>query len=107
MVLHNKAFLKLFLLFLIVSLNSCKREITSAHFRNADFNSQWRFHMGDINDPSSLELDEMEWIPVNLPHDWSIIDYKVQDSLHAGPFYKNLPGGADVGYLRDGIGWYK
>ncbi|MCK4990830.1 MAG: glycoside hydrolase family 2, partial [Bacteroidales bacterium] len=47
------------------------------------------------------------WIPVHLPHDWSIIDYAVQDSLHEGPFYKNLPGGVDVGYLRNGTAWYR
>jgi hypothetical protein len=63
--------------------------------------------MGELSDPSKAMLDESEWIPVHLPHDWSIIDYGIQDSLHEGPFYKDLPGGRDVGYLRDGTAWYR
>jgi beta-galactosidase len=63
--------------------------------------------MGDISDPSKPSKDESAWVAVHLPHDWSIIDYAVQDSLHEGPFYKNIPGGADVGYLRNGTAWYR
>lgn len=63
--------------------------------------------MGDITDPSNPWQGGTLWIPVHLPHDWSIIDYEKQDSLHQGPFFKDLPGGADVGYLRDGTAWYK
>ncbi len=63
--------------------------------------------MGDISDSSEVLIGKTGWIPVHLPHDWSIIDYELQDSLHRGPFYKKLPGGKDVGYLRDGCAWYK
>jgi beta-galactosidase len=35
------------------------------------------------------------------------MDYKHQDSLHVGPFFRDLPGGADVGYLRNGTAWYR
>ncbi len=107
MPLNNNSFLRILFLSLAVSFISCKREAATDFFRNTDFNAQWQFHMGDIGDPASPEIDAREWRPVHLPHDWSIVDYKVQDSLHAGPFYKNLPGGADVGYLRDGIAWYR
>jgi len=98
---------KLLALFLTISVSSCDREATSSYFRDADFNANWLFHMGDINDPSKAGEDESGWIPVHLPHDWSIIDYAVQDSLREGPFYKNLPGGVDVGYLRNGTAWYR
>lgn len=107
MAFNKTPFLNILLLFLTVSSISCKREAISDFFRDADFNAQWQFHMGDIRDPSTAMTDEPGWIKVHLPHDWSIIDYEVQDSLHAGPFFKDLPGGADVGYLRDGIGWYR
>ncbi|MBE9518491.1 MAG: DUF4982 domain-containing protein [Bacteroidetes bacterium] len=98
---------KLLALFLTILISSCDREASSSYFRDADFNANWLFHMGDIHDPSKAGEDESGWIPVHLPHDWSIIDYAVQDSLHEGPFYKNLPGGVDVGYLRNGTAWYR
>jgi len=105
---QNKTpFLRLIILFLSISLVSCDREASISHFRNADFDADWQFHMGDIPDPFRSGEDELEWIPVHLPHDWSIMDYEIQDSLYKGPFYKNLPGGADVGYLRNGTAWYK
>lgn len=107
MALNKNLFLRILVSILIVSSISCKRAAVSEFFRDADFNAQWQFHMGDIIDPSTAMTDEPGWIRVHLPHDWSIIDYEVQDSLHAGPFFKNLPGGADVGYLRDGVGWYR
>lgn len=88
-------------------LNSCERPVPTDYFREAAFNDQWLFHMGDLRDPSGAVPGDSDWIPVHLPHDWSIIDYETQDSLHEGPFFKNLPGGRDVGYLRDGIAWYR
>lgn len=63
--------------------------------------------MGDLEEAEDPGLDDSEWEAVQLPHDWSIIDYELQDSLHQGPFYKHLPGGKDVGYLRDGTAWYR
>ncbi|RLD69840.1 MAG: glycoside hydrolase family 2 [Bacteroidetes bacterium] len=96
-----------FVLSLALSIFSCDRDAGSSYFRDADFNGQWQFHMGDISDPTRAGEDESEWIPVHLPHDWSIIDYELQDSLHEGPFFRDLPGGADVGYLRDGTAWYR
>lgn len=65
------------------------------------------FHMGDPEGAADPELNTEAWEAVHLPHDWSIIDYEIQDSLHHGPFFKDLPGGLDVGYLRDGTAWYR
>lgn len=95
------------LLSLTMALLSCSRDTGSRFFRNADFNDAWQFHMGDISDPSISGGDESGWVQVHLPHDWGIIDYEIQDSLHEGPFYKDLPGGESVGYLRDGTAWYR
>jgi len=91
------------LLFLV----SCGSDPSPSFFRNADFNADWKFHMGDPVGAADPDLIDSDWKAVHLPHDWSIIDYEVQDSLHQGPFYKNLPGGSDVGYLRDGTAWYR
>ncbi|TFH22621.1 MAG: DUF4982 domain-containing protein [Bacteroidia bacterium] len=91
----------------VLFLVSCGSDPSTSFYRNADFNSDWKFHMGDPDGAVDPGLNESDWKTVHLPHDWSIIDYEVQDSLHQGPFYKNLPGGSDVGYLRDGIAWYR
>jgi beta-galactosidase len=99
--------LSLFFAVLTGFFSSCSQQPTEKFIRNADFNAGWEFHMGDISDPGNPGSNENDWIPVHLPHDWSIIDYKVQDSLYQGPFYKDLPGGVDVGYLRNGVGWYR
>ncbi len=63
--------------------------------------------MGDLEEAADPGLDVAGWFPVHLPHDWSILDYADQDSLHPGPFFKDLPGGRSVGYLRDGTAWYR
>jgi beta-galactosidase len=107
MKLHDYSFPGVLVLSLTLVFISCNRNAGSGCFRDADFNAAWQFHMGDISDPSMAGGDESGWIPVDLPHDWGIIDYELQDSLHKGPFYKDLPGGASVGYLRDGTAWYR
>ena len=103
----HKQILRLLIFILIPGFSSCDRDAQGDYFRDADFNGQWNFHMGDLGDPFRSGEDDSGWISVHLPHDWSIIDYEIQDSLHEGPFYKNLPGGKDVGYLRDGTAWYR
>lgn len=97
----------LILAFLLLFQHACTTDSPAGYFRHADFNSAWDFHMGDMQDPPVSERPDPAWIRVHLPHDWSIIDYPHQDSLHVGPFFNGLPGGADVGYLRDGTAWYR
>jgi beta-galactosidase len=93
--------------FVLLSMISCKSDGPIRTFRDADFNARWEFFMGDTQDPFGTELEASSWTRVHLPHDWSIMDYELQDTLHEGPFFKNLPGGADVGYLRNGTAWYR
>jgi beta-galactosidase len=93
--------------FLMLILCSCGSGTGSSFDRNADFNGGWIFHMGDSEGAADPDLNTSDWEVVHLPHDWSIIDYELQDSLHQGPFFRNLPGGVDVGYLRDGTAWYR
>ena len=66
---------------------------------------QWNFHVGDVPDGQRIDLDDDLWQVVNLPHDWSI----------EGPFrefrdeyfgqMRNLD--SRVGYLPQGISWYR
>jgi len=95
------------LLGLIMNLSSCTFQEEPEYVRQADFNPGWEYHMGDLAEGSDLAADTSSWSLVHLPHDWSIEDYQLQDALHQGPFFKDLPGGSDVGYLRDGIAWYR
>ena len=64
---YNRSLLKLLVVFLALSFFSCDRDASNAYFRDADFNADWQFHMGDINDPSIVGEDESEWIPVHRP----------------------------------------
>lgn len=85
---------------------SCNRS-ASDFARGEDFNLNWKYIIADLSDAHEPQFDDAGWIPTDLPHDWSIVDYGTEDSLHSGPFFKNLPGGKDVGYLRDGTAWYR
>ena len=75
--------------------------------RHQDFNRGWKFMLDDIEGAEATSFDDAAWRPVQLPHDWGIEDYEVQDSLYKGPFYKYQPGGGEVGFLREGTGWYR
>ncbi|MGF7037858.1 sugar-binding domain-containing protein [Mucilaginibacter lappiensis] len=59
------------------------------------FNSNWRFHKGDIGTGINGIATETQWKIVDLPHDWSI----------EGPFSNEWASA--TGYLPGGIGWYK
>jgi beta-galactosidase len=36
------------------------------------FDSNWRFHAGDINSGEKPEYNDSSWLKVDVPHDWSI-----------------------------------
>lgn len=42
--------------------------------RDALFDSDWRFHLGDLADAHLPEFDDSAWRKLSLPHDWSIED---------------------------------
>jgi beta-galactosidase len=64
--------------------------------RRLDFDRGWRFHLGDIPDGiSRAELDDSDWRPVDLPHDWSI-------ALDRNPA---SPSGSAGGFFPAGVGW--
>jgi len=66
--------------------------------RRLDFDRGWRFHLGDIPDGiSRAELDDSDWRPVDLPHDWSI-------ELDRSPA---SPSGSAGGFFPAGVGWYQ
>ncbi|MBN1766121.1 MAG: hypothetical protein JW860_12745, partial [Sedimentisphaerales bacterium] len=68
--------------------------------RNRDFNTGWKFLNEDCAGAEKIGFDDAAWRTVDLPHDWSVEDYPVQDAEHVGPFFKGVPEGHDVGHLR-------
>jgi beta-galactosidase len=65
--------------------------------RTVSFNSDWRFHLGDVGSGQNPELDDSQWRLLNLPHDWSI----------EGEFSEKNPATPGGGALPGGIGWYR
>ncbi len=63
------------------------------HLNN--FNQDWRFTRGDVEQGQSEDLDDSGWRVVTLPHDWSI----------EGPYDAKWASG--TGFLPGGIGWYR
>lgn len=62
-----------------------------------NFNSGWKFYLGDAEDAEKTVFNDNSWRHLSLPHDWSI----------EGSFDKNNPAGTGGGALPGGIGWYR
>ncbi len=89
------------------------------------FDFDWRFHAGEVPDGQSPRLNDAQWERVDLPHDFMIAGKgqrqrdvapaagagaRATDSLPSepeGPFDPRSAGGASMGYLNAGIGWYR
>jgi beta-galactosidase len=61
------------------------------------FDQDWRFHLGDVANGHTPELDDSGWRLLNLPHDWSI----------EGDFSEKNPAGYGGGALPGGLAWYR
>ena len=62
-----------------------------------DFDSAWKFNLGDIPNAQDPAFNDSKWRNLNLPHDWSI----------EGEFSEKNPATVDGGALPGGIGWYR
>jgi beta-galactosidase len=63
----------------------------------ADFDSNWHFHLGDVNGAELTTFNDAKWRNLNLPHDWSV----------EGKFSKDNPATPEGGALPGGIGLYR
>lgn len=79
------------LILLLVSCADKQERITKS------FNEGWTFHLGDIQEASSVDFDDSSWRNLQLPHDWAI----------EGEFSADNPAEAGGGALPGGIGWYR
>ena len=59
--------------------------------RKVNFDSSWRFFLGDEPKAAGPLFDDSKWRTLTLPHDWSI-EHSVD---------KNAPAGNDGGYRAD------
>ncbi len=87
--------------------NCSKNNNVFLNNRDSDFNKNWQFIEDSCIDASTIDFNDAEWQKIDLPHDWSVTDYSVQDSLHVGPFKKQAVVENDQGFLRGGTGWYR
>lgn len=60
-----------------------------------NFNSAWKFYLGDEDKAKEVNFDDAEWRQLDLPHDWSV----------EGSFSDKWASG--TGYLPAGIAWYR
>nr|MDO8114676.1 glycoside hydrolase family 2 TIM barrel-domain containing protein [Candidatus Sigynarchaeota archaeon] len=65
----------------------------------------WNFSLGDVSNAQETTFNDDEWQLVNLPHDWSIKGKFTKESFEYIDMLKNI--GHRIGYLPQGIGWYR
>jgi beta-galactosidase len=99
----KKSILYLVLIALFFSCSTEKPEVRGI----ININDNWKFLEDSTISAHTLAFDDSGWRTLNLPHDWSMEDYPVQDLLHMGPFFNVPEYGHDAGQLRGGTGWYR
>ena len=62
-----------------------------------NFNKDWKFFLGDMDEAKSSTFNDSKWRKLSLPHDWSI----------EGSFDEKNPSKPEGGGLPTGIGWYR
>lgn len=62
-----------------------------------DFNSDWKFYLGNDSTAYNMNYNDAGWRKLSLPHDWSI----------ESDFIKDAPATNQGGSLPGGIGWYR
>lgn len=84
-----------YLLVILLTLVNATTGFTQSTRQTLLFNDGWKFHKGDVVDGDKPTINEVDWKPVDLPHDWSI----------DGPFDEQWASA--TAYLPGGIGWYR
>src|SRR5881396_2838889 len=69
----------------------------AAQRKTEEFDSRWRFHLGDAPGAQDVAFDDAAWRSLDVPHDWSI----------EGEFSEQNPAGVAGGALPGGVGWYR
>ncbi len=89
----------------LTSCNNTKPDFTN---REQNFDSDWKFNLGDVSGAESATFDDSQWRSLDLPHDWSIEDFPTIDGKQQiGPFSEDSPGMGATGNVMGGTGWYR
>jgi len=87
---------------------SCNKPKPDFSNRNQNFDSNWKFHLGNVSEAEMESFDDSKWRTLDLPHDWSIEDLApVEGKKQIGPFSEDSPGKGATGHVVGGIGWYR
>jgi beta-galactosidase len=62
---------------------------------SVSFDSNWMFHLGEVQGAENPAFDDSAWRKLDVPHDWAI----------ELPFDKSTP--TSSGFLPGGVGWYR
>jgi beta-galactosidase len=65
--------------------------------KTIDFNSNWKFYLGNDSTATNSSFNDAKWRTLTLPHDWSIEQ----------AFDEKAPATTQGGALPGGIGWYR
>jgi beta-galactosidase len=89
------------------TLVSCSSKVDFTN-RDQNFDSDWKFYMGDAAGAETTAFDDSQWRQLDLPHDWSIEDLPTTEGKkQIGPFSEDSPGKGATGNVVGGIGWYR
>ena len=86
--------------YISISLLACLLQCSAAYAQPRqviDFNSSWKFYLGNDSLARVTKYDDSKWRKLSLPHDWSI----------ESDFIKDAPATPEGGSLPGGIGWYR
>ena len=81
---------------IILILSSCGLNETAQSKVAGDFNFDWKFYWGDVENAHAVDFDDNDWRDIRLPHDWSVEHVFTQENTAGATAF--LPGG---------IGWYR
>jgi len=99
---------RLLILIAAILLGSCNMQKTGFTDRQQDFDSGWKFKLGNVLHADSVVFDDSQWRTVDLPHDWSIEDLpEVAGKKQIGPFSEDSEGKGSTGHVKGGTGWYR
>jgi beta-galactosidase len=111
--MRNKVLMGLFNLLPIIALminTGCnKQNSTKMSDRDNLFNEGWKFKRDSVIGAEQPSFNDSSWLKVDLPHDYSIINLRVNDKKNQiGPFSKESPAnGQPTGHMLGGNAWYR
>ena len=68
-----KIFYNIYLLFFTLLLLACESPVNQVEEnKKENFDFDWKFYAGEIENTEKPGFNDSDWKTVNLPHDWSI-----------------------------------